>query len=156
MNTMNRCSRLFAVFPAILLAATLVLPSLTLAQTPSEPPAVRAFPANALRGTLVMTSTHDAKLDGSAARLSPGSRIRGTNGMLVMSGSIIGRELVVNYTRESNGLLHDVWILTDAEIKEKRATASTGRNFIFGSDTDNTPRDDGKTPYHLLPGYSPG
>jgi hypothetical protein len=44
---------------------------------------------------------------------------------LVLSGAIVGQELIVNYTVEPHGLVHDVWILTAAEAALKRnATAN--------------------------------
>ncbi|MGA0571810.1 hypothetical protein ACO2Q9_13925 [Variovorax sp. VNK109] len=159
---MNRCTALPAN-PLAALALTLatgllaVLATLPVssahAQATAATPAVRQFPANALRGTLVVVAPPEIRIDSKAERLSPGSRIRGMDGMLVMSGAIVGRSLVVNYTRESNGMVHDVWILTDAEIAEKRPHATPPRNFIFGSEGDAPARDDGRTPYNQLPGY---
>jgi hypothetical protein len=90
--------------------------------------APRSFPANALRGTLIVAQPPDILLDGQPARLSPGSRIRGANNMLVLSGQLVNQKLTVNYTVESQGMVHDVWILTDAETEEKRPTAADLRN----------------------------
>jgi hypothetical protein len=75
----------------------------------------RNFPANALRGELVILQPPDARLNGQAARLAPGARIHGPDNLLQMSGALVGQRLVVNYTREISGLLLDVWILTPAE-----------------------------------------
>jgi hypothetical protein len=80
--------------------------------------AQRNFPANALRGELVVTIAPEIKLNGKDARLSPGSRIRGPNQMLVMSGAITGQKLTVNYTVEQYGLVQDVWVLRPEEIKK--------------------------------------
>jgi hypothetical protein len=108
------------------LAACLLLPlTATLAQAQMAP---RTFPPKALRGTLVVAQPPDILLDGQPARLSPGSRIRGANNMLVLSGNLVNQQLTVNYTVEPNGLVHDVWILTDAETAEKRPTAADLRN----------------------------
>lgn len=71
----------------------------------------RQFPALALRGTLKVVDAPDAQLNGQAARLAPGARIRGTNNLLVMSAAITGQALLVHYTRDFDGLLKDVWIL---------------------------------------------
>jgi hypothetical protein len=76
---------------------------------------VRPFPANALRGTLVVTSPPEITINGKPERLSPGARIWGANRMLVMSASVVGQPLRVNFVRESLGLVHEVWVLTDAE-----------------------------------------
>jgi len=75
----------------------------------------RNFPANALRGEIAFGQPPEVVLNGQAARLSPASRIRGTNNLLVMSGALIGMKAVVHYTVDPLGLVHDVWILTDAE-----------------------------------------
>jgi hypothetical protein len=108
------------------LAACLLLPFVaTVTQAQMAP---RSFPANALRGTLIVAQPPDILLDGQPARLSPGSRIRGANNMLVLSGQLVNQKLTVNYTVESQGMVHDVWILTDAETEEKRPTAADLRN----------------------------
>ena len=75
----------------------------------------RNFPANALRGELVIRQPPDVLLNGGPARLAPGARIRGQDNLLQMSGALVGQRLVVNYTRELSGQLLDVWILTPAE-----------------------------------------
>ncbi len=158
---MNRCTAspasmraAFAITIAAGLLAALPVSGAHAQTAATAPiPSVRQFPANALRGTLVVVSPPEISVDSKAERLSPGSRIRGMDNMLVMSGAIVGRSLIVNYTREPNGMIHDVWILTDAEIAEKRPHATPPRNFIFGSEGDAPARDDGRTPYNQLPGY---
>jgi hypothetical protein len=109
---MNRCTAFthHCTLPRLVLAAAaLLLGASALAQV------VRPFPPTAQRGILQVTAAPDVLLNGKAARLSPGSRIRGTNNMMVMSATLTGQTLVVNYTLEPVGLLHDVWILTEAE-----------------------------------------
>jgi hypothetical protein len=76
---------------------------------------MRNFPANVLRGTLEVQNPPDVLLDGKSDRLSPGSRIRGANRMLVLSATLIGQQLPVVYLREPGGMLHEVWVLTEAE-----------------------------------------
>lgn len=88
----------------------------------------RPFPPQALRGVMVVAQPPVITLDGQPAQLSPGARIRGTNNMLVMSGSLVKQELTVNYLREPHGLVHEVWILTAAEAEEKRPTAADLKN----------------------------
>ena len=87
----------------------------------------RLFPDNALRGVMVVTAPPDITMNGKPERLSPGSRIRNTQNQLLMSASLVGQELVVNYTRESLGQVHDVWILTPDEAAEKRPTTPNGQ-----------------------------
>jgi hypothetical protein len=102
----------------MLALAGLGLCSLALAQN-----APRTFPASALRGTLVVTQPPVVTMDGKVAQLSPGARIKGPDNLLVLSGAIVGKELLVNYTVEPHGMVHDVWILTEAEAAEKRKRA---------------------------------
>ena len=58
----------------------------------------RNFPANALRGELVVLQPPEALLNGGPARLAPGARIRGGDNLLVMSGTLSNQRLVVHYT----------------------------------------------------------
>ena len=130
------------------LAVSALAPPAAQAQT-----AVRPFPIAAKRGILEVQLPPDVLLNGSPARLSPGSRIRATNNMLVMSGQIVGQRLTVNYTVNPQGLLHDVWILTETEAAVPRLGKGPVTNVTFGSDADKPKVDDGKTPYDQLPGY---
>jgi hypothetical protein len=120
---MPRC-----VLQACLAAALpLLLVSGTMAQT------TRPFPATALRGALLVTQPPDVLINGVSDRLSPGARIRGANNMLQMSGSLVGQKLLVHYTREPSGLVHDVWILTPDEAARKPwpATAEDAQRWQF-------------------------
>ena len=120
---MNRCSSppkprssfAFKLFLATCLAAISLS---AIAQT-----SVRQFPKNALRGNLVVIAAPAITLDGKPDRLSPGARIRDAKNMLVMNGTLIGQTLVVNYTRESAGMVHEVWILNAAEAALPRKSA---------------------------------
>jgi hypothetical protein len=103
MNTMLRCV-------AALLVA-LMLGSNAGAQNVVQ----RGFPANALRGEIAFGQPPEVLLNGQPARLAPASRIRGTNNLLVMSGALVAKKAIVNYTLDPLGLVQDVWILTDAE-----------------------------------------
>jgi hypothetical protein len=78
----------------------------------------RNFPPQAQRGTLQITLPPDAILNGQAARLSPGARIRGTNNLLILSGALQGQALPVLYELEQHGLVHNVWILTPQEAAQ--------------------------------------
>ncbi len=75
----------------------------------------RAFPQTALRGDLEVLSSTEVRLNGKPTRLSPGARIRNPNNMVQMSGSLVGQRMVVNYTVDAMGQVHDVWVLSDAE-----------------------------------------
>jgi hypothetical protein len=127
MDTMNRCTHAPAgallaapARPAGLLLA-LALAVSPLAQAEALP---RAFPDTALRGQMTVTQPPEVTLDGQPARLSPGSRIRNVNNTLALSGTLVGQELTVNYTRDGYGLVHEVWILSPHEIAQKRRSAA--------------------------------
>jgi hypothetical protein len=124
MDTMNRCFSPQATgrYGAGLAMCLLALGFWPAAQAQTQS---RQFPAAALRGTLVVVQPPVISLDGKPARLSPGSRIRNTTNMLVMSGALVGQELTVNYLLEPNGMVHEAWILTPAEAAEKRPKAAS-------------------------------
>src|SRR5512132_4405451 len=108
---MPRC-----VVPALASLAALASVAFT---WPVAAQSVRPFPASALRGTLVVLDPPAISINDQPARLSPGARIRGENNMLTLSGTLVGQPLVVHYTFESNGLVHDVWILRPEEIARR-------------------------------------
>jgi hypothetical protein len=93
----------------------------------------RPFPATALRGWLTVVQPPEVQLNGQPARLSPGSRIRGADNMVHLSGSLVGYKLLVHYTLEPSGLVHDVWILTPEEAARKPwpATAEEAQRWLF-------------------------
>lgn len=150
---MNRCLTSFLALIRIASGA-LLAGILTMVPVPASAQAAsRTFPPAALRGTLVVTAPPEVLLDGRADRLSPGARIRNAQNLLSLSGQLVGQELTVNYQRDGAGLLHEVWILSAEEAREKRAGARPARNFVFGPAAGAAPRDDGKTPFHQLPSY---
>ncbi|WP_234413901.1 hypothetical protein [Ideonella sp. A 288] len=108
------------VLPAVrwATAAPAIVASMLLAGTAAAQ-APRPFPANALRGTLEVNQGPEVLLNGQPARLSPGSRIRGENNLLVLSGALAGQKVVVHYTLETMGMVHNVWILTAEEMSRK-------------------------------------
>jgi hypothetical protein len=86
------------------------------AQAQSDPTVVgRSFPATALRGSLQVTMPPEVLVNGQPARLAPGARIRGPNNLLLMSGALVGEKLLVNYTLDSLGNVHMVWMLSPVE-----------------------------------------
>ena len=56
-------------------------------------------------------------MNGREARLAPGARIRDVNNMVLLSGSVVGSRLLVNYTVDTFGLVKDVWVLRDDEAR---------------------------------------
>ncbi len=92
-----------------------VAAALLTAAAPATAQVQRNFPADALRGAVVVENASEVSVNGTPARLAPGARIRGQNNMLAMSGAIVGQRLLVNYTIDMNGHVKDVWILTPEE-----------------------------------------
>ncbi len=124
---MNRCLNILPVgrwaTNAMTWAALCLLPAAAGAQSPvSNDSFFRPFPPNALRGMVRVVRPPEILLNGKADLLSPGSRIRDTENRIVLSQQLVGQDLAVNYTREAAGGVHDVWILTPAELAQPRAT----------------------------------
>ena len=153
MNTMNRCLaqrtiRFFVMVAIVLVWTFLYLPNPAAAQT-----MLRHFPPSAKRAVLVVTAPPEVLINGNPARLSPGARIKAANNLLVMSASLVGNSVLVNYMRNQQGLISEVWILSKEEAQEQRAGMETVTNIVFGSDADKPKTDDGKTPFNQLPKY---
>ena len=81
----------------------------------ADPQRIPPISAKAQRGVLRVLAPPDVLMDGQPARLAPGARIRDRNNLLVVSGALLGQELVVRYTRDPLGLVHEVWVLTASE-----------------------------------------
>jgi hypothetical protein len=127
---MNRCSPLAAAA----LALGLLSASAVHAQSVQRP-----FPKDALRGTLTVVQPPYVQMDDRTARLAPGARIRGTDNNLLRPAALVKQELTVNYTMDRKGLIQDVWVLTEQEAKEKRATLGVERNYRFESQQSQSP-----------------
>lgn len=138
----------------LILSLAALLMTTANAQTEDFKPSTRQFPKDAKRGELVMLTAPDITLDNKPDRLSPAVRIRDTQNNLVLSGTLANQKLVVNYVRDNIGLVHNVWVLNNDEIKQKmpgqpESTLSNIRSMF------ETPvvKDDGKTPFNQLPKY---
>ena len=136
---MNRCLSELAWRHKLAAALTTLalLPHPAQAQAPTDQ-ILRPFPEQARRGLLRVTNPPEILINGKPERLSPGSRIRGTDNLIMLSNQLVGRDLPVNYTRESLGLVHEVWLLTPDEQARERAgkNATTQRNFRFSFEAD--------------------
>ena len=132
---MNRCNpsstATTAPWRTALLSATLM----ALAGVAWAQDAVRPFPANSKRGTLQVTYPPEVLINGQNARLSPGARIRGTNNLLVLSGSLAGQSLPVHYVLDSQGMVHEVWILNATEARQSKDAASLPPNYVSDAAT---------------------
>lgn len=105
---MNRC----AMTLLVALSAWALLPA-------AQAQVTRSFPQNALRGEIVVVQPPEVLLNGQAARLAPGARLRDMNNMIQVSGALVGAKLVVNYTVDTSGLVKDVWVLQPGEIARR-------------------------------------
>lgn len=130
---MNRCLPKFSVpfrsawrILALALAFGAAPPSI--AQT-ADPQRIPPIAAKAVRGVLRVTTPPEALVDGKPARLAPGARIRDRNNLMVVSGALMDQDLVVRYTRDSLGLVFEVWILTAAEAAEGQPTPPTVQSY---------------------------
>ena len=109
---------------------------------PAAAQAQRAFPADALRGVMLIQQPPDLTINDLPARLSPGARIRADNNMQVLSGAVIGQRLVVHYTLETNGLVHNVWVLTAEEMSKRPwpTTPEQAQRWSFDADAQTWTR----------------
>jgi hypothetical protein len=125
MDTMNRCyeGRAGAALLAFALLAGLFFFLLPVPHASAQG-LVREAPKDVVRGRMVVTAPPVITLDGKPDRLSPGSRIRGLNNMLLLSGSIVGQSIPVVYRRDAAGLVHEVWVLTAEENERLAGTDS--------------------------------
>ena len=131
-----------------------LLMSTASAQTEDVKPNTRQFPKDAKRGELVMLTAPEITLDSKPDRLSPAVRIRDIHNNLVLSGTLTNQKLVVNYLRDNIGLVHNVWVLNNEEIKQKMPGQPEGvlSNIRTMFETPVV-KDDGKTPFNQLPKY---
>jgi hypothetical protein len=113
---MNRCTSRFPVF--LLRPSALALVATLLAASAWAQMGLRPFPPQTQRAVMQITQTPDLLLNGKSERLSPGARIHGRDNLLVMSGTLTGQKVLVNYVRESSGQIYEVWILTDSEAAQ--------------------------------------
>ena len=96
----------------------------------------RPFPEAALRGTLTLSTTAEAVLNGKPIRMAPGMRLFSPQNTLVMAHSVLGQTFKVNYVLEtSTGMLHAAWILTEREAAQPRkgSDTTTTSNITTGS-----------------------
>lgn len=89
-----------------------------LAQAPAVPQQriPRRFPRQALRGEMGFAAYPELLLNGKPARLAPGARVKDANNLAVIPSQVQGLKYIVNYTLDTSGFVHDVWILRPDEI----------------------------------------
>jgi hypothetical protein len=80
---------------------------------------IRRFPDVAQRADFTVKLFPELVVNGKAERLAPGGRIFNEQNLIVAPASVTGQKLLVNYTKDTYGLVKDVWILTPEERKLK-------------------------------------
>lgn len=75
----------------------------------------RPFPATARRGVMTPAYHPDIVIDGKTRRLAPSARIFNQDNLIEMPASLRGRNIVVNYEEDRDGLIVNVWMLTPEE-----------------------------------------
>jgi hypothetical protein len=89
----------------------------------------REAPKDVLLGQMTVGLPPDIGINGTPDRLSPGSRIRDLNNMLVLPASLAGQTLPVVYRRDAAGLVHEVWILS-ADEYSRLGNADGPKSFV--------------------------
>ncbi|HEX3139514.1 MAG TPA: hypothetical protein VHQ87_05650 [Rhizobacter sp.] len=102
---------IYTMYRCLIAAATTVAFAV-----PAAAQVQRNFPQNAMRGTIAFGAPPQIQVNGKTAELAPGSRIRGQDNLLVMSGALVGAKAIVNFTVDQSGVVKDVWILRKEEI----------------------------------------
>lgn len=113
---MNRCTtrrRAGTAFAAVLAGLLLSITFTAFAQGIR-----REAPKDVVLGRMHVTAPPQITLDDKPDQLSPGSRIRDLNNMVVLSGGLAGKTLPVVYKRDAAGLVHEVWVLTEDEYRK--------------------------------------
>lgn len=81
---------------------------------------IRRFPDRAERASdFMVTQWPQVRINGQDSRLAASSRIYNEKNLIVMPASLTGMKLVVNYTKDFDGAVKDVWILTNEEMNLK-------------------------------------
>ncbi|HRK38705.1 MAG TPA: hypothetical protein PK347_09970 [Burkholderiaceae bacterium] len=111
----------FAISPTAWSQTGLADPATASTVAQLRAPLPRTFPPKAMRAEMTVINTQEVQLNGKRVRLSPGSRIRSAHNALLVSGSLLGQTFVVNYTTDTLGQAHEIWILTAAEAAQRRA-----------------------------------
>lgn len=101
----------------------------------------RPFPQNAKRATMSPAPFPEIVIDGKLRRMAMGGRIWNQQNMIQMPSSIIGADIVVNYTEDFQGFIDRIWILTEKEAAQTPAQQriQTGQPRQAGQPIQQTP-----------------
>ncbi|MDR0478332.1 MAG: hypothetical protein LBH31_00720 [Burkholderiaceae bacterium] len=101
----------------------------TLAAAPAHA-GLRMFPVGTRRGEITFSNPPQVQLHGNTEQLSSGTRIHDANNRLVFANTLKGQTFVVNYVRDGNRTIREIWILTPGEIQEKLPLTQDNLNRI--------------------------
>ena len=105
--------------------STTLLAACVLASSAFAQGFTREAPRDVKPGLMAVSATPPLiTMDGQPDRLSPGSRVRDTNNMLVLSGALAGKTVYTVYRRDTAGLVHEAWLLTPEEYAKLGGTSS--------------------------------
>ena len=99
---------------------------------------MRSFPMNTLRGTIAFAADGQIAVNGRATTLSPGSRVRDEQNMIVLPAALVGTKRLVHYTLDiGGGQVRDVWVLRpdEAAIRPWPATLEQANSWMFDATT---------------------
>lgn len=105
------------MFRCFLALLTLLITHASSAQGLSNPiPLKRTFTDVTLRAQLTFLNPPALTLNGQPALLSPGSKIRNQNNLVVLSGTLVGQQFKVHYTLDPiTDQIRDIWLLRPEE-----------------------------------------
>ena len=88
----------------------------------------RPFPDHVKRGTMTPAYHPDIIIDGKPRRLAPAARIFNQDNLTEVPASLRGKDIVVNYEEDRDGLIVNVWMLTPEEAARRLpAAGESGR-----------------------------
>jgi len=100
--------------------------SLLFSQSLQAAPQPRPLPTNGLLGTFQPSALPKFVIDNQPYVLSAGAQIRNQKNLIVQTATLSGPEVKVLYTKNRQGQLYRIWILTDAEYERiKSGTPAT-------------------------------
>jgi hypothetical protein len=79
---------------------------------------LRTIPKEARLGVMRHLQGMDVEIDGKPQRLAPGAQIRSLQNRIIMP-SALPAGIVVKYVFDSQGLVRNVWIVTEEEAVQR-------------------------------------
>lgn len=119
---MRKLPHLPSLIYALALAVVALAPAMPAPVTAQTLPARPIpIPEKAEFARMAVSPLGEPFINGQQERFAPGARITGQNNLLVLPGALANSENAVRFLRDISGLVHQVWILTPAEIEAEQA-----------------------------------